>query len=98
MCYALNKHYIHSEPIHSLHITVAIISHAHLHIYTLLQILCTVILMKKPDIYELQNTINSYSVSHDNRCMVGGDGGCRVGEVRAGTTSSMPDHKGFKLQ
>ena len=27
-----------------------------------------------------------------------GDGGCRVGEVRAGTTSPMPDHKGFKLQ
>ena len=22
----------------------------------------------------------------------------RVGEVRAGTTSPMPDHKGFKLQ
>ena len=29
---------------------------------------------------------------------VGGDGGCRVGEVRAGTTSPMPDHKGFNLQ
>ena len=28
----------------------------------------------------------------------GGDGGCRVGEVRAGTTSPMPDHKGFKQQ
>ena len=27
-----------------------------------------------------------------------GMGGCRVGEVRAGTTSPMPDHKGFKLQ
>ena len=25
-------------------------------------------------------------------------GGCRVGDVRAGTTSPMPDHKGFKLQ
>ena len=24
-------------------------------------------------------------------------GGCRVGEVQAGTTSPMPDHKGFKL-
>ena len=42
--------------------------------------------------------INSYSASHDNWCTVGGDGGCRVGEVRAGTTSPMPDHKGFKLQ
>ena len=29
---------------------------------------------------------------------MGGDGGCRVGEVRAGTTSPMPDYKGFKLQ
>ena len=29
---------------------------------------------------------------------MGGDGGCRVSEVRADTTSSMPDHKGFKLQ
>ena len=33
----------------------------------------------------------------DNYNTVGGDGGCRVGEVRAGTTSPMPDHKGFKL-
>ena len=29
---------------------------------------------------------------------MGGEGGCRVGEVRTGTTSPMPDHKGFKLQ
>ena len=42
--------------------------------------------------------INSYSASHDNWCTVGGDGGCRVGKVRAGSTSPMPDHKGFKLQ
>ena len=41
---------------------------------------------------------NSYSTSHNNLCTVGGDGGCRVGEIRAGTTSPMPDHKGFKLQ
>ena len=27
-----------------------------------------------------------------------GDVMCNVGEVRAGTTSPMPDHKGFKLQ
>ena len=39
--------------------------------------------------------INSYSASRDNWCTVGGDGGCRVGEVRAGTTSPMPDHKGL---
>ena len=35
---------------------------------------------------------------HDDYSTVGGDGGCRVGEVRAGTTSPMPEHKGFKLQ
>ena len=29
---------------------------------------------------------------------VQGDGGGRVGEVRAGTTSPMPEHKGFKIQ
>ena len=34
----------------------------------------------------------------DNYSTVGGDGVCRVGEVRAGTTSPMPDHKSFKLQ
>ena len=44
------------------------------------------------------NIINSYSASRDNWCTVVGDGGCRVSEVRAGTTSPMPDHKGFKLQ
>ena len=42
--------------------------------------------------------INSYSASRDNWCTVGGGGGCRVGEVRAGTISPIPDHKGFKLQ
>ena len=34
----------------------------------------------------------------DNDRTVRGDGGSRVGEVRAGTTSPMPEHKGFKLQ
>ena len=34
----------------------------------------------------------------DNYSTVGGDGECKVGEVRAGTTSPMSDHKGFKLQ
>ena len=33
---------------------------------------------------------------HGNYSTVGGDGGCRVGEVRAGTTSPIPDHKAFK--
>ena len=42
--------------------------------------------------------LNSYSTSCDNWCTVGGNGRCKVGEVRAGTTSPMPDHKGFKLQ
>ena len=34
----------------------------------------------------------------DNYSTVGGDGGCRVSEVGAGTTSPIPDHKVFKLQ
>ena len=34
----------------------------------------------------------------DDYSTVGGDGGCRFGEVRAGTTSPMPNHKGFELQ
>ena len=34
----------------------------------------------------------------DNYSTVGGDGGCRVGEVRAGTTSPMPDHKGLSYE
>ena len=34
----------------------------------------------------------------DKYSTVGGDGGWRVGKVRAGTTSPMPDHKSFKLQ
>ena len=34
----------------------------------------------------------------DNYSTVEGDGGCRIGEVRAGTTSPLPDHKGFKVQ
>ena len=33
-----------------------------------------------------------------NHSTVRGDGGSRVGEVQAGTTSTMPEHKGFKLQ
>ena len=33
-----------------------------------------------------------------NYSTVGGDGGCRVNEVQAGTASPMPDHKGFKQQ
>ena len=34
----------------------------------------------------------------DNYSTERGDGGGRVGEVRAGTTSPMPEHKGSKLQ
>ena len=45
-----------------------------------------------------ENRINSYSASRANWCTVGGDRVCRAGEVLAGTTSPMPDHKGFKLQ
>ena len=42
----------------------------------------------------IMKQFNSYSASCDNWCTVGGDGG----EVQAGTTSPMSDHKGFKLQ
>ena len=34
----------------------------------------------------------------DDYSTVGGDRRCRVGEVQAGTTSPLPDHKSFKLQ
>ena len=37
-------------------------------------------------------------IKQDNYSTMGGNGGCRVGEVRAGTTSPMPDHKGFNVQ
>ena len=37
-------------------------------------------------------------LKQDNDSTVRGDEGSRVGEVRAGTTSPMPEHKGFKLQ
>ena len=37
-------------------------------------------------------------LKQDNDSTVRGDGGSRVGEVRASTTSPMPEHKGFKLQ
>ena len=35
------------------------------------------------------------TLKQDNDSTVRGDGGSRVGEVRAGTTSPMPEHKGF---
>ena len=38
------------------------------------------------------------TLKQDNYSTVRGDGAGRVGEVRAGTTSPMPEHKGFKLQ
>ena len=37
-------------------------------------------------------------LKQDNDSTVRRDGGSRVGEVRAGTTSPMPEHKGFMLQ
>ena len=43
-------------------------------------------------------TLSTILVSEMFSYTVGGDGGCRVSEIRAGTTSPMPDHKGFKLQ
>ena len=38
------------------------------------------------------------ALGQGNYNTVRGDGGSRVGEVWAGTTSPMPEHKGFKLQ
>ena len=37
-------------------------------------------------------------LKQDNDSTVRGDGGSRVGEVRAGTTSPMPEHNGFNVQ
>ena len=57
-----------------------------------------------------KKSFNSDSASHDILMhwdisdagfldiTVRGDGGGRVGEVRAGTSSPMPEHKGFMLQ
>ena len=36
---------------------------------------------------------NTFKQDNDNT--VGGDGECRVGEVRAGTSSLIPNHNGF---
>ena len=68
------------------------VSHGTSHVALAHHILCSI------STFDAVNIINSYSASHDNWCTVGGDGGCRVGEIRAGTTSPIPDHKGFKLQ
>ena len=46
----------------------------------------------------ISNTIERDTLKQDIDSTVRGDGGCRVGEVRTGTTSPMPEHKGFMLQ
>ena len=38
------------------------------------------------------------ALKQGNDSIVRGDGGSRVGEVLAGTTFHMPEHKGFMLQ
>ena len=38
------------------------------------------------------------TLKQDNDSTVRGDGGSRVGEEQAGTTSPMPEQKGFMLQ
>ena len=48
--------------------------------------------------YSVCQLSHSKTFKQDNDSTVGGDGGCRGGEVRAGTTSPMSYHKGFKLQ
>ena len=48
------------------------------------------------DIAKRKQNINSYSASHDNWCTATLWNG--VITARAGTTSPMPEHKGFMLQ
>ena len=44
-------------------------------------------------------TIDALEVmKQDNYSTVRGDGGCKVSEIRAGSTSPMTDHMGFDLQ
>ena len=50
------------------------------------------------EINELRQLMHCDTLKQDNDSTVRGDGGSRVGEVRAGTTSPMPEHKGFILQ
>ena len=38
--------------------------------------------------------MNLDTLKQDDYSTVGGDGGCSVAEVRAGTTSPMPNYKG----
>ena len=47
---------------------------------------------------QLRQLMHCDTLKQDNDSTVRGDGGSWVGEVRAGTTSPMPEHKGFKLQ
>ena len=50
---------------------------------------------------ELVMTIDAlghFETGQLQHCTVEGNEACRGGEVRAGTTSPMPDHKGFRLQ
>ena len=51
----------------------------------------------QPGLLSIYPTTTEDIFRQDNYSTVRGDGECRVGEVRAGTTSPMPDHKGFKL-
>ena len=47
---------------------------------------------------KLHNYNYTTTTTQENYSRVGEDGECRVGKVRAGSTSPRPDHKGFKLQ
>ena len=49
-------------------------------------------------VHQSQQLMHCNTLKQDNDRTVRGDGGGRVGEVRDGTTSPMPEHKGFKLQ
>ena len=61
---------------------------------TVLRSVVTSLTLKVP----VRQLMHCNTLKQDNDSTVRGDGGSRVGEVRAGTTSPMPEHKGFKLQ
>ena len=41
---------------------------------------------------------DTFNFKQDDYSTVGGHGGCRVGELRVGTTPPMPDHKGLSYR
>ena len=48
--------------------------------------------------YNIQVDALRHPLKQDDYSTVGGDGGCSVDDVQAGTTSPIPNHKGFKVE